>query len=221
MKNWIIILFCFCEAVQAQVFQYQNLTDTVVNGLIGDELIIDCNMINNSSSNIYVEIFRMENNLPTGWDMYFCADVCYGPNDNYGVGQVLASSQQSLTLHFLTSGSTTAAQGNVLLKVRNYADTSEAYTYLYSAETALSETEYTNSEMSVYPNPCNEFLNVDIENNQQSVKFEIFDLTGALIQQVWLRNSSGTIDVKGLASGQYLLKMSMDQKVIFDKFVKQ
>ena len=221
MKNWIIILFCFCGAVQAQVFQYQNLTDTVVNGLIGDELIIDCNMINNSSSNIYVEIFRMENNLPTGWDMYFCADVCYGPNDNYGVGQVLASSQQSLTLHFLTSGSTTASQGNVLLKVRNYADTSEAYTYRYSAETALSETEYTNSEMSVYPNPCNEFLNIDIENNQQSVKFEIFDLTGALMQQVWLRNSSGTIDVKGLASGHYLLKMSMDQKIIFDKFVKQ
>jgi len=221
VKNWIIILFCFCEAVQAQVFQYQNLTDTVVNGLIGDELIINCNMINNSSSNIYVEIFRMENNLPTGWDMYFCADVCYGPNDNYGVGQVLASSQQSLTLHFLTSGSNTASQGNVLLKVRNYADTSEAYTYRYSAETALSETEYTNSEMSVYPNPCNEFLNVDIENNQQSVKFEIFDLTGALMQQVWLINSSGTIDVKGLASGQYLLKMSMDQKIIFDKFVKQ
>ena len=59
----------------------------------------------------------------------------------------------------------------------------------FIAETTLSETEYTNSEMSVYPSR-NEFLNVDIENNQQSVKFEIFDLTGALIQQFWLRNSS-------------------------------
>ena len=221
MKKWLVILFCYFGTVQAQVFQYQNLMDTVVNGLIGEELIIDCNMINNSTFNIYVEIFRVENNLPIGWDMYFCADVCYGPADNYGVGQVLASSQQSLTLHFLTSGSSAAAQGNVLLKVRNYADTSEVYIYRYYAETTLSEVEHANTELSVYPNPCNEFLNIGIENNHLSVQVEIYDLTGALIQQAKLNNKLGTIDIKGLAPGQYLLKINNGEKVIFDKFMKQ
>ena len=221
MKKWLVILFCYVGTVQAQVFQYQNVSDTIVSGITGDELIIDCNMINNSASNIFVEIFRLENNLPAGWDMYFCADICYGPSDDYGVGQVLAGSQQSLTLHFLTSGSSSAAQGNVLLKVRNYADTSEVYTYRYYAETALSEIEHTNSEMSIYPNPCNEILNIGIENNHQPVQVEIFDLTGALIQQARVINNIGTIDVKGLAAGQYLLKMSIGQKIIFDKFVKQ
>ena len=221
MKKWLVILFCYVGTVQAQVFQYQNVSDTIVSGITGDELIIDCNMINNSASNIFVEIFRLENNLPAGWDMYFCADICYGPSDDYGVGQVLAGSQQSLTLHFLTSGSSSAAQGNVLLKVRNYADTSEVYTYRYYAETALSEIEHTNTEMSVYPNPCNEVLNISIENNSQPVLVEIYDLRGSLLQQEWISNDLGTIDVNGLAAGQYLIKMISGREVIFDKLIKR
>jgi hypothetical protein len=178
-------------------------------------------MINNSNANIYVEIFRLENNLPAGWNMYFCSDVCYSPSDNYGVGQVLANSQQSLTLHFLTNGSATAAQGNVLLKVRNYADTSEVYTYRYYAETALSEIEHTNTELSFYPNPCNDLINIEYVNNQQPVLVEIYDLRGALLQQEWITNDLGTIGVNGLAAGQYLIKMISGREVIFDKLIKR
>jgi len=221
MKKWFIILFCYVGTVQAQVFQYQNLSDTVVNGLIGEELIIDCNMINTSTSNIYIEIFRLENNLPAGWDMYFCADICYGPSDDYGVGQVFASSQQSLTLHFLTDGSAAAAQGNVLLKVRNYADSSEVYTYRYYAETALSEVEHSLDGLTFYPNPCNGLINIEYANNQQPALIEIYDLRGALLQQEWISNDLGTIDVNGLAAGQYLIKMINGREVIFDKLIKQ
>jgi len=219
MKKWLVIVFCYLGAVQAQVFQYQNVSDTIVSGITGDELIIDCNMINNSASNIFVEIFRLENNLPAGWDMYFCADICYGPSDNYGVGQVLAGAQQSLSLHFLTGG-TTAAQGNVLLKVRNYADSSEVYTYRYYAETTLSEIEHSSAGLAFYPNPCNDLINIENTNNQQPVLVEIYDLRGSLLQQEWISNDLGTIDVNGLAAGQYLIKMISGREVIFDKLIK-
>ena len=219
MRTLMILLFCFFGHAKAQVLQFQTLSDTIVYGLSGEELIIDCNMINTSTSDIYVEIFRLENNLPAGWDMYFCADVCYGPGDNYGLGQVLAGSQQLLSLHFETSAS--SAQGDVLLKVWNYFDSTEVYTQRYYAETVLSQVEFSENNTFIYPNPCNDLINIEYANNQQPVLVEIYDLRGALLQQEWISNDLGTIDVNGLAAGQYILKMISGREAVFDRFIKK
>ncbi len=224
MKKIFIILVSLIFILQsniAQVFQFNIVSDTILEGAPGDELILECKLINTSINDIYVEIFRLENNIPSGWQSYFCADVCYGPFDDYGVGNVLATAQQSLTIHFVTD--LIPSQGNALIKISNYSDTTEVYTQRFFADTdtITSINENLITQYNIFPNPCDDVINISRDNNSSTLQIEIYDLRGVLLLEELLLNDFGTIDVKGLAAGQYILKMISGREAVFDRFIKK
>ena len=224
MKKVYLILFSLffvCQFNSAQVFQFNIISDTIVEGSPGDELVLECKLMNVSLSDIYVEIFRLENNIPLGWQTYFCADVCYGPSDDYGIGNVFATAQQPLTIHFMTD--LIPSQGNLLLKVRNFFDTNEVYTQRFFADTdtITSVNENSNTQYNIFPVPCHDVINISRESKGTSLQIEIYDLRGVLLQKEFLVNDFGTIDVKGLAAGQYILKMISGREAVFDRFIKK
>ena len=89
----------------------------------------------------------------------------------------------------------------------------------------LSNDDFDISKISVYPNPANEILNINLgENASQLQQISLFDLNGRLINQIKIDNDNNLqnqIDVSNLSSGVYLLevKTQNDQfktKVIVD-----
>ena len=74
--------------------------------------------------------------------------------------------------------------------------------------------------LSIYPNPANEILFIKTNSNIESCIFEIYSISGVLVNQYTLYNSS--IDISGLASGVYYLKISSNNnKTENIKFLKQ
>lgn len=63
-----------------------------------------------------------------------------------------------------------------------------------------------NNEFSVFPNPASGLLFINAGSTQKDV--EMRDITGKLMLQTKLENSSGTLDVSHLAPGIYLLSLS-------------
>ncbi len=77
-----------------------------------------------------------------------------------------------------------------------------------------------NNNVTVYPNPASDKLNIEFEEATKNVSFSIADLSGKTIISSSLINSS-SIDISGLNIGMYLLNVATDNGTKTVKFIKQ
>ncbi len=77
------------------------------------------------------------------------------------------------------------------------------YNLLDSKETTLD------NSISIFPNPSNGIVNVQIENTSGNFTVEVMDITGKLMQTV-NTNASRTIDISSYQAGIYFVRVSTD-----------
>jgi hypothetical protein len=77
-----------------------------------------------------------------------------------------------------------------------------------------------NNNITVYPNPANDKLNIEFDETTKNVSFSIADLSGKTIISSTLINSS-SIDISGLNIGMYLLNIDTNNGTKTVKFIKQ
>ncbi|RRO20858.1 T9SS type A sorting domain-containing protein, partial [Flavobacteriaceae bacterium 14752] len=91
--------------------------------------------------------------------------------------------------------------------------------------TTLSNDDFELSGISIYPNPANDVLNINLgQNSSQIENFTLFDLNGRQIYQKQFEDNQtqeNQIDVSQLSSGVYLLTVKTqntqyNQKVIIE-----
>lgn len=69
--------------------------------------------------------------------------------------------------------------------------------------------------MQAYPNPTTDFLTLNIgDNDVSNLSFQLFDLTGKLIESKKITNTIETIRMENLSSAIYFLKVSKNQKEV-------
>lgn len=69
--------------------------------------------------------------------------------------------------------------------------------------------------MQTYPNPTTDFLTLNIgDNDVSNLSFQLFDLTGKLIESKKITNTIETIRMENLSSAIYFLKVSKNQKEV-------
>ena len=73
--------------------------------------------------------------------------------------------------------------------------------------------------MSLYPNPATDKLQV--ESTERIERYEVYDITGALLRRDAVGHNTFTLDLEGLPAGTYLLKMTSEGTVQTRRFVKQ
>jgi hypothetical protein len=67
----------------------------------------------------------------------------------------------------------------------------------------------------VYPNPVKDILNVDIKNRENSdLNYALYDIEGKLLQKGFVGSASFTISLGGYPTGQYILQVYTEQKII-------
>jgi len=72
-----------------------------------------------------------------------------------------------------------------------------------------------NINLSIYPNPTKDFLNLKIENyNNQNLSYQLYNLQGQLIQGDHIINASTSIQMSDLAKSTYSIIITKDQKII-------
>jgi hypothetical protein len=73
-----------------------------------------------------------------------------------------------------------------------------------------------NRNVSLFPNPSRDFLNV---NAGENANVTIHNFSGNIVRRVSLQRE-GKIDVRDLASGLYIVKIQLKDRVIASKFIK-
>jgi len=76
-------------------------------------------------------------------------------------------------------------------------------------------------DLQVYPVPANKFLTVKLHGFALPARIGIYDATGALVSETFVRNSETTVDLKDAlpASGMYLLRATDNRKTLSRKIV--
>ena len=74
--------------------------------------------------------------------------------------------------------------------------------------TAINDLKVPGIEMSVYPNPTNSFLFIEVKTDKQrDLLLSLFDLNGKLILQKRMTGNKQTIKMQNYKSGTYILKV--------------
>ena len=73
----------------------------------------------------------------------------------------------------------------------------------------------------IYPNPCNEFLNINSSENINSIK--IYNSNGVLLDlyNFYNQNNSICIKTKDYSKGLYFIELTNDKKIIIKKIIKE
>jgi hypothetical protein len=88
-----------------------------------------------------------------------------------------------------------------------------------SVQTSLAVTDLDMKSLVVYPNPVRDILNVSFDTAISSVA--IYNMLGQQVMARMFNSTEATIDVSGLGSGTYFVKVQAENKFKTIKIIKQ
>lgn len=77
------------------------------------------------------------------------------------------------------------------------------------------------SQLSIYPNPVNEILHVNLPQTDLKISYRLFDMNGRSLQEGNLNGRTGQIDFNGLTSGIYLIQFTDGRNVAVKRAIKR
>ncbi len=221
-KIYLIAVFIFIALLSsAQSFQVRiSETDTIVAnndtlfaaGNADDQDIKKHFEIENlTNSEITVRVVRENVNVPEGMNAVFCLNVCYAPNTTEADAVIPGESNQALDVDLWPQNVDGTAV--VKMKLTNAAESEELVFYVeYAVAPAVGMNTLTD-QISVYPNPVNDVLNVKFSG--QDSQLQVFDAVGKLINEKnFPTNGKYQIDFSEMVSGIYLVRLMDNGKVI-------
>lgn len=119
--------------------------------------------------------------------------------------------------HLLTgpASSPTLSTSNTFV---NVTGTPPANTIYRFTPTTLNNSEISSSLVTLYPNPFND--HVVIEGLKSNFSYDIYNVSGKLIQSNLDATSGTKIDTKSFESGIYILKIVSENETIIKKIIK-
>jgi len=74
--------------------------------------------------------------------------------------------------------------------------------------------------IKIYPNPTKDFLNIEAKNHIEIAAVNIYNVLGQLAMTISDAPEVSAVDVSGLASGNYFIKIDSQEGTFQSKFIK-
>ncbi len=173
---------------------------------------------NNSGSSQNWKVTRKNISQPTDWFNYLCwGTMCYAvSNDNPWVTPLEANTAnneyEKLKVYI---GAPSQGSGHYRYYISedgtNYLDSVDV---MINVEENLSVQDYDQIDISLYPNPANNIINIsELDPNCAIV---IYDMYGRAVEEI-KHPTSSTIDISTLDAGQYIFVLKNDNQDVFYK----
>ncbi|TVR40505.1 MAG: T9SS C-terminal target domain-containing protein [Cryomorphaceae bacterium] len=194
---------------------------TVGYGFPGETIIVPV-MINNLSEtdNVHIEINRTEVYTPDSWQTSLCVDICLAPTVNTTTTVIPPGGSQSFSFYFFT-GADGEASGSGIVRFSNAVNSGNIEYVEFSAITLIPTNVDSENQnpLQVYPVPASNMLFLE-RNGYEPMPWQIFSLSGALIQEGTMVSGRHEIDISNLPAGSYLLRGGSNEQWEVKRFVK-
>ena len=92
-------------------------------------------------------------------------------------------------------------------------------TACFSVNNVGIESQLSSNEVTVYPNPANDYFNIAFSNASEVYSIKLYDMVGKLVIEGKVSNGTETIDVSQLVAGQYTIVISSRNNTISKKII--
>ncbi|MCI5055043.1 MAG: T9SS type A sorting domain-containing protein [Flavobacteriales bacterium] len=187
-------------------FVLEVLSNDTVQSLTGSTLTFSANLINNSSSDVIIEVQKLVNDTPVGWGSSLCADVCYSTETDSISLLIAPGDTQKFHFYFFTDQDVDTGRARV--GFRNINDNTNAYLTWFTGITkdnlsGIHELEDF-SKMKVFPNPSLNQITVSISEIGQD-ELKIVSSSGHVQKVIRNLSYSNQIDVSDWPGGVYFI----------------
>ncbi|TPD70679.1 GEVED domain-containing protein [Flavobacterium microcysteis] len=170
----------------------------------------------------YVLKFQYANSGNTSWVESMKVNI--GASADFNAMTRNLVDYPSITNDALIESSTTftvETSGVYYIGFNAYSITNRAQIYVdnISIDTALSNPDFDATAFKAYPNPVKNILNLSYSKNITDVA--VFNLIGQQVMTRTINDDKGQIDMSGLPSGTYMVKVTADNAVKTIKIIKQ
>jgi hypothetical protein len=226
MKKIITLLaVVFAFGVSAQSLELVSHDDTVYYDPQIAQLDVQAHIeIKNTS--VTDNKYKVKRNGPFDQSCstnYFCWDLCYLPTDSVSTGNLTVMSSATNNLfsgHILSSGGGLEDCCEIEYTFFNQDDVTDKLdvSVMFCGDVSLSVNEDVYSLFSVFPNPANDFVNIEYTGSKDGA-FQLFNVVG---QSVFTQTLSAgvqntSVDVSSLKSGVYFYTLVIDGQVMETK----
>ena len=97
----------------------------------------------------------------------------------------------------------------------------QVVTALSDIAVALSTSEARLLQFEMFPNPATEFLNIQLPSGTSEAQVGVFDYTGRQVSSKTVTLTDNQLDVANLATGMYIIRVSADDKLGAQRFIKR
>lgn len=94
------------------------------------------------------------------------------------------------------------------------------YIRVYQADTTLGVSSVDENQISLYPNPVSDYLNVNLPQAMKGAEICVFNLIGQQMIVETNQNNQQTLDVSSFDAGTYFIMAKLNGKSFTQKFVK-
>ncbi len=211
------------------IFTFRLDTDTLLYDLPGTTITIKGMLKNNSSADVELDIIRMNNNLPMGWQSALCTDICLPPWADSSYVYLYPGDSIPFNFYFYTD--TTPSTGNARIGFSNRNVTNNRFVRRFYANTTSMVGIWDGGPvldniMIVMPNPAFEKVQLllPITWSNSLVELAVFSLEGKSIlrKTLTLADAEIELDIHAIAPGFYTAIVSQrNGQRLVSKIVKQ
>jgi len=204
-------------------FNFVLLSNDTIQGAPGSTITFSGDLINNSNSDVVVDIYRLQNNLPGGWASSLCADVCYPTTTDTATILIPAGMTQHFYFYIYTDNSIDTARTRVGFRNRDNATNQFARNLFGITESVSGMHGLLSEELSVlvFPNPAKNSIFIETAPGELLLgDFIVYDHSGRLKERHTF-NGSGIqeMDLATYSVGIYFIRFTDSRGgTIFRKF---
>lgn len=219
-----ILTYIFPNNLNANtLYKYRAFVSTADTTVYGDELTFTtqpapapCNeptdLMQTAVSDSTISIVWTDNAEANEWDLRYRTN-----NGEWSMVDVYGT--PSYTLEGLNPTT------QYVVQVRAVCDEETTSDWSFSSIfTTTDISSYLSSKIVLYPNPAKEVVNVEctMDNEELAVEsVEVFDVYGKLLKTLPVTDNIITINVSGLASGMYFVRVNTEKGAVTKTFVKK
>lgn len=143
-----------------------------------------------------------------------CYVVCAAAGSTISIKVSLATNAQTEKIW--------VKNGDILIGVPVAADTTNWYYKLVKSDMQTQQAEISADEITLYPNPANDLLFLEIANADVSgyEKLSIYNTDGQLVHQQAISEQKTEINIALLPKGLFFVKVKKGEKFVIKRFVK-
>lgn len=142
----------------------------------------------------YVNFIDASINNPTSWQWTFEG------------GTPATSNQKNPSIYYETQGS---YKVKLTVSNENGYNSLNRLDYVYFDCSNIDIENIT--KISIYPNPCNDILNINIPNNYKETEIKIFDILGKEVLRKKITCGTNAIDISNLKQSMYFIEIYTDK----------